>query len=156
MTQTTRKSLTGGPAAWVFTDSRCSQVDNQGQPSHTITLWLHSLSALILIVIFFSVSLLGLHLSFFSQLVSDFPPLHVHLLLSAHSWVFLYYLMCTFPESWLLPDEPKQGRFVFPTLLSESVNYSKPCLVLNTAWYTALWLIPQPQVHSLFLAKKKF
>lgn len=98
---------------------------------------------------FFSVSLLGLHLSFFSQLVSDFSPLHVHLLLSAHSWVFLYYLMCTFPESWLLPDEPQQGRFVFPALLSESVNYSKPCLVLDTA----LWLIPQPQVHSLFLAK---
>lgn len=73
MTQTTTKSLTGGPAAWVFTDSGCSQLDNQDQPSHTITLWLHSLSAPILIVIFFSVLLLGLHLSFFSQLVSDFP-----------------------------------------------------------------------------------
>lgn len=66
---------------------------------------------------------------------------------------FSLLLMCTFPEIWLLPDEPQQGRFVFPTLLSGSVNYSKPCLVLNTAWYTALWLILQPQVHSLFLAK---
>lgn len=52
-----------------------------------------------------------------------------------------------------MPDEPQQGGFVFPILLSESVNYSKPCLVLNTAWYTALWLVPQPQVHSLILAK---